>query len=222
MKTFSYTINGKGATIADATPLPAQLLADAGFEPAEDFVLIMRTAHGTKVLSSDDVLELQDGQAEFFAFQGGYTFQVTVNGHSFWWGSEKVDIATLRRVANVPDDFDLIFQLADKPDQVLARQGDLDLSGSGIEHLKTRKHAEKPRVYHFFVDGVKFSTENSELTGAQIMAMIPSWDPANSLVLESHGNDPDEVIRPTTVVNFSDRHGEAHFSTVPPATFGAE
>jgi hypothetical protein len=218
---FSYTINGKQAHITDATPTPIQLLSEAGFEPAEDYVLIERTPHGTKATSSDDVLDVSNSDAEFFAFQQGVIFQLTINGHSLVWGSEEFDVAVLRRVANVPDDSDVVLQLEDQPDQVLPAAGMISLRAAGIEHLKTRKRVVHTHVYHFFVDGTKYSTESAELTGAQIMAMIPSWDPTNSLVLESHGSEPDQVIRPTTVVNFSIRKGDAHFAIVPPATFGA-
>jgi hypothetical protein len=40
------------------------------------------------------------------------------------------------------------------------------------------------------------------------------------LVLEGEGSNPDEAIHPTIVVNFKERETTAHFSIVPPATFG--
>jgi hypothetical protein len=184
-------------------------------------VLIERSAHGTKVTSSDDVLQLGDEHNEFFAFPNGVSFELTVNGHSIWWGAEKIAIPTIRRLANVRDEDDLVWQRVDEPDQVLALQGDFDLGGRGVEHFKSHKRPDHSHRYHFFVAGVAYTTEHQALSGAQIMAMIPGWDPADSLVLEGDCADPDEVIRPTTTVNFKDRHGPAQFAIVPPATFGA-
>ncbi len=36
--------------------------------------------------------------------------------------------------------------------------------------------------------------EHESLTGAQITAKVPGWNPENTLVLEGEGSDPDEVI----------------------------
>lgn len=217
---FTYTINQQIANTTDNTPTAAQVLADAGFEPAEDFVLIMRTAHGTKVVSSDDVLELAGSIKEFFAFETGTIFELTVNGHSIWWGSPQMDIPTIRLLGNVQEEDDLIWLRVDEEPETLALHGLFNLNEKGIEHLKTHKR-HKPEVeYHYFVDGVKYHTDQPELTGAQIMAKIPDWDSANSLVLEGDGAEPDEVIRPSTIVELKGRETPAHFAIVPPATFG--
>ena len=214
---YPYQINGKTASTDDQTPTSAQVLADAGFEPAEDFVLIKRTEHGTSVVSSDDVLDLTVSK-EFFAFEAGAIFELTVNEHSIYWGSSKIDIKEIRRLGNVSNDDDLIWIRIDEENEVLALHGHFDLHDRGIEHLKTRTKAEVK--YHYFVDTVEYSTEKQELTGAQIMAKIPDWNPANSLVLEGDEAEPDEVIHPTTVVVFKGRETPAHFAIVPPATFG--
>lgn len=214
---YPYQINGKTASTDDKTPTSAQVLADAGFEPAEDFVLIKRTEHGTRVVSSDDVLDLTVSE-EFFAFATGTIFELTVNGHSIWWGSPKIDIKEIRHLGNVSDNDDLIWVRIDEENEVLGLHGHFNLHDKGIEHLKTRTKAEVE--YHYFVDTVEYCTDQPELTGAQIMAKIPDWDPANSLVLEGDEAEPDEVIHPTTVVLFKGRETPAHFAIVPPATFG--
>src|SRR5690348_15077460 len=104
---YSYVINGNEATTGDRTPTPAQLLSDAGFEPPDDFLLVMRTKHGARGLSSDETVDLEGGNSEFFAFQGGLAYQLTVNQHSILWGRDRIEIETLRRIARVPDDHEL-------------------------------------------------------------------------------------------------------------------
>ena len=217
---FPYKINGKMARTTDGTPISAQVLADAGFEPAEDFLLIERTEHGTRVVSSDDVLHLTGSNKEFFAFESGTSFEVTVNGHSIWWGHPKIEIEKIRYLGNVSDEEDLIWEHIDGENEVLNLHGHFDMHDRGIEHLKTRKRPYTEIEYIYFVDTVEYPTDQPELTGAQIMAKIPDWNPANSLVLEGSGDEADEVIRPTTVVVFKGREFPAHFTIVPPATFG--
>lgn len=215
---YSYLINEKSATTSDSTPTSEQILSDAGFEPAEDFVLIMRTAHGTRVVSSDDVLDLTGSLKEFFAFESGVSFELTINGHSIWWGDQKIDIKELRKLGNVPEEDELIWERNDGENEVLSLQGNFEMHERGVEHLKTHKRTSS--VYHYFVDAVEYSTDQPELTGAEITAKIPDWNPANSLVLEGNGSEPDDVIRATTIVVFKGRETIAHFAIVPPATFG--
>ena len=217
---YSYTINGKSASTAEPSPRQTQILVDAGFEPADDFVLVQRTAHGTRVISSDDILELHGALAEFFAFESGATYELTLNDHSIWWGADTIEIRDIRLFGNIPADEELIWKREDNSIDVLPTEGKFRLGGKGVEHLTSRKPPPRPAVFHYFVDTVEYTTEHESLTGAQITAKIPGWNAANSLVLEGHGSEPDEVIRPTTTVIFKGREAPARFIIVPPATFG--
>ncbi|WP_186271789.1 multiubiquitin domain-containing protein [Burkholderia gladioli] len=217
---FGYLINGKPASTDDPTPTSAQILADAGYEPADDYLLIQRTRFGSRVVSSDDVLSVGDGHAEFFAFEGGEAFEFTVNEHSVFWGEQTISVDQIRHLANVAEDDDLVWVRDEAGSAVLKSGGVFELGEQGIEHLRTHKRPPPPPLYVFFVDGVEYKTEHEHLTGAQITAMIPGWNPANSLVLEGEGSEPDEVIHPATVVEFKGRAAPAHFAIVPPATFG--
>ncbi len=96
-----------------------------------------------------------------------------------------------------------------------AAQGHGQGQGQGGEH----GHGPKEKQYEFTVDGVEYATPNSALTGAQIKALIPNFDPSYQLVKEGKGNDADQVITDETTVSL-DVHPRASFYTVPPATFG--
>lgn len=72
----------------------------------------------------------------------------------------------------------------------------------------------------FFVDTVKYETDQTTLTGAQIKALIPNFDPSYSLFLEGPGDDPDQPIADDTSVPLEKEKGPKRFYTVPPATFG--
>lgn len=77
----------------------------------------------------------------------------------------------------------------------------------------------KEKTYKFSVDGDKYETSNSSLTGAQIKALIPNFDSTYQLVQEGRGNDPDSVIDDNVTVDLS-VSPRLSFYTVPPATFG--
>lgn len=72
--------------------------------------------------------------------------------------------------------------------------------------------------FHYFVDGEKYESEQSTITGAFIISNLPNFEPGYSLFLEKTGNDPDEQINETTTVSLD--HETKQFYTVPPATFG--
>jgi hypothetical protein len=77
--------------------------------------------------------------------------------------------------------------------------------------------SEKPKQYHFFVDGKPYETEHQSLTGGDIKkkAEVP---PTYQLFLEEEGETPDKPISDDEGVELKGR--EKHFFAVPPATFG--
>jgi len=79
---------------------------------------------------------------------------------------------------------------------------------------------EKDKGFTFFVDNKKYETPKNTLTGAEIKAMIPGFDPAYSLYLENKGDDPDELILDSTTISLEKEKGPKRFYTVPPANFG--
>jgi hypothetical protein len=77
-----------------------------------------------------------------------------------------------------------------------------------------------PPRFNFFVNGVKYVTDQPALTGLQIKARVSDWDQSHDLVLEGHGHDPDQVIRDDEVVQLDVQGGPRRFSSVPKANFG--
>jgi multiubiquitin len=73
--------------------------------------------------------------------------------------------------------------------------------------------------YTYSVDGKEYTTTDSSLTGAQIKARIPDFNPSFQLVLEGRGGQPDKVIGSDDSVDLN-VHPPCRFYTVPPATFG--
>ena len=77
---------------------------------------------------------------------------------------------------------------------------------------------EHQKLNHFFVDGRKYETAQTALTGAEIKA-IAGVAANYQLILEEEGDTPDKAIGDGEAVNLEER--VRHFFAVPPATFGA-
>ncbi len=86
--------------------------------------------------------------------------------------------------------------------------------------MATQDHGQKDKSFEFFVDNKKYTTNSSALTGAELKAMIPNFDPTYSLFMEGPGNEPDRMIGDTDSVSLEKEKGPKRFYTVPPANFG--
>ena len=82
------------------------------------------------------------------------------------------------------------------------------------------KPAPPKKENTFFVSGEKYTTEADVLTGLQIKAKVPNWDPNHDLVLEGHGNEADKVIKDDEPVSMVKDQGPPRFSSAPKANFG--
>lgn len=80
---------------------------------------------------------------------------------------------------------------------------------------------EHKKEFFFFVDNVKYETDKSTLTGAEIKAMISGFDPSYGLYLEGPGNDPDRLVGDSETISLEKEKGPKRFYTVPPANFGS-
>jgi len=89
-----------------------------------------------------------------------------------------------------------------------------ELGGSETANIGER-HPE----YTYFVDGKLYRSESSALTGAQIKARIPDFNPQYQLVLESRDGKPDKIISNEETVDLN-VHPPCQFYIAPPATFG--
>lgn len=80
----------------------------------------------------------------------------------------------------------------------------------------TNKHQ-----YHFFVDSVRYETDEANLTGAQIKALVPEFNPSYQLYLEEPGDHPDRPVADAETIQLDPSHGGVKkFYSVPPASFG--
>ena len=80
--------------------------------------------------------------------------------------------------------------------------------------------ADDHRKYHYFVDGIKYETTQPSVTGADIKAKIPNFNPSYALYLEGQGTEPDKLITDTDSLDLE--KGPHKLYTVPPASFGME
>lgn len=74
--------------------------------------------------------------------------------------------------------------------------------------------------YIYFVDGVKYESNEQHTTGAIIKSKLPEAKRGYALFEEGHGHEPDKQILDSTSVTL-EKGKPKRFFTVPPATAGA-
>lgn len=91
-------------------------------------------------------------------------------------------------------------------------------SGSGGNH-----GGSGPPSYHYFVDGSRYESTTSGISGAEIKSRLPGPTNTFQLFQEGRGGDADRLVGDTESIDLDpSRGGVAKFYTAPNATFGLE
>ena len=166
---FRVSVNRTTYTFADPMPGTRQILAAAGFLPADDCVLVQVFDHGTRALGLDETIDLRKhGSETYFAFRTDRVYRFTVDERGFDWGAEKIAESMLRTIAHVAEDEILILQLEDAADRELAPSEEVRLSDHGTEHLVVRKRL----VAVLFKDN-EYKIPRGVYTTEQLMSLFP-------------------------------------------------
>lgn len=136
---FTTTVNGVAYGFADPIPDGGQILAEAGFLPAADHVLIQRLKHGSRSIGLDEGVDLREpGTEAFQVFKSDRVFNFTIDGRGYEWGAPRITEPELRKLADIQDDEILVLE-RDGKDRVLDANDNVSLEERGTEHLHVSK-----------------------------------------------------------------------------------
>jgi Multiubiquitin len=161
------TVNAR-SVLTDIEPIGSRILAEAGFEPVDEHVLIQRVKIGSRLLSLDERVDLKsvDG-ARFYAFRTGEIFTFTVNEHGFQWGRPSITEPELRDFAGVRDEDVLVQEEGDDEPRILNPTDRVELGASGTEHLRTEK-----RLVTVFVDNIEKHIPRGIYTTEELLVLL--------------------------------------------------
>lgn len=203
----------------DPVPLGRQILKKAGINDIDGHSLFLITPEGDfEDVRADEEIDLRDrGAYRFIAFSTDPLYRVKLNEARIVWGHSSIPEAVLRALAGIGDDEAVFLEVRGGKDKLIEPGTEADLTAGGVEKFIT---APNKVIYTFFVNGKPYETDKKKLTGAQIKAMVPDWDPQHDLSLEGEGDDPDRIIPDDEAVSLVPKHGVRRFSSVPKANFG--
>lgn len=129
-------VNDVQLQLAEAVLDGGQILAEAGLQPAEDYVLIQLLLPGTRSVGMEESIELGQKDSEAFrAFKSDRIFRFTVDERGYEWGVAKITEPELRRIAVVDGDRTLVLVRDGKAIE-LAADDTIELGEAGTEHLR--------------------------------------------------------------------------------------
>jgi hypothetical protein len=199
-------VNGRLVRIADPEPIGSQILAEAGFEPTDEHVLIARARIGSRLISLDERVPLGgDEDHRFYAFRNGEVFMFTINEHGYQWGKGTITEPELRELGRVPEG-DVLFLESDHDEpRILAGNDIVRLSAAGTEHLRTER-----RLIEVFLNGVPKEIPRGTYTTEELITSL-GVEPGYLLNLaEKDGLHP---LQPHESIHV--RKGMRFFSQVP-------
>lgn len=161
-------VNGQEFTVRDAEPQGDQILASAGCEPVDDFVLIQRMRPGSRVVSIDQTVEIAPGEKPvFYAFRGGDIHLFTVDTHGFQWGEADIAEDAIRDIAQIGPELVLEVEREDERPRLLAPGDRLPLTPKGVEHLRTRS-----RDVEVTIDGEARTIARGDHTTEELLRLL--------------------------------------------------
>ena len=133
---FAISVDDVQLQLAEPVLDGERILNEAGFQPAEDYVLIQLLLPGTRSVGLDESVDLREkGSRAFRAFKSDRIFRFTVDDVGYEWGGAKITEPELRRIAVVDGDRTLVQERGGKAIE-LAADSIVELAETGTEHLR--------------------------------------------------------------------------------------
>ena len=145
-KNNGVTVGGDGKFVINVDDIQLQLaepvlegrriLDEAGFRPAEGYVLIQLLLPGTRSVGLDESIDLREKGSEVFrTFKSDRIFRFTIDDRGYEWGVAKITEPELRRIAVVDSNGMLVLERDGKAIE-LAADDIIELGETGTERLR--------------------------------------------------------------------------------------
>lgn len=201
-----FYVNGNSFNIKGMRHTGSEILANSGFEPVDEHILIEAAKVGSRLISLDEIIDLKDDVVErFYVFRSGEVYTFTLNGHGYQWGKNEISEVEIREFARVPEEDVVLFEKEDAEPQILFASDTLTLGSPGTEHLKTEK-----RLVSVFYDNDPKQIPRGTYTTQELMNLFEV--PAGYLLnlADEHGL---HTLKPDQRTHVKD--GMKFFSQVP-------
>ena len=148
---YAFTVNGQDYIPSDGELDGRQIRSESGHDPAANYRLIEIHDRYTSSVGLEDPVDLTKGKPVFRAFEGDRDYDFTVEDRGWEWGAAKISDQDIRTIGGIADDRELVVDVPGQSEIVVPRGGDIDLSGTGVERIYSRKVATPSKIHVTFV-----------------------------------------------------------------------
>jgi len=184
-KKFEFTVDGTVYSTGDKVMDGSQIRETAGKMPASEFVLIQIVdKSGRSIGLEDDVKFAPSETAVFLSFESDRAYNFTVDERGWEWGAAAIAAADIYRYADIDEDRELV--LDSDGDTIIPVDGKLDLSGKGVERVRSRE----PKTVTIKVNGRPRTVEKRRHSYREIAAIAypnPDFENFNYTTTYLHG-----------------------------------
>lgn len=155
-------------TIEDGTPTGAQIIRAVGYQPVEDYGVVQWLRSGDlEPLRLNETVDLRgDGAERFIIAQTDRAFFFELEDERQEWLIALINGVTLKKLAGkVSDEFIVVREREDEPDEEIEDDQMVDLSAAGLEKFRIR-HVEK--LVEIFINDKPIKITRGEHTGLEI------------------------------------------------------
>jgi hypothetical protein len=118
-----------------------QIAEAVGAHPVESFVVMSQLpSFELETLRPKETADLNK-VLRFFVIEGDATYKFVVNGLSLEWPKKNITGGTIKALVGVEgENVELLQELENSPDKIIADDEEVHISERGVEKFKTRKH----------------------------------------------------------------------------------
>lgn len=165
---YRFEVNRSEFELANPTSDARQILLKAGFEPADEHVLIEVLRHRTQSIGLEEDVDLQGPERKSFrAFRSDRLYLFTLAGHGYEWGAAMITEKELRFLGAIPDDRVIVLERPHGEEQVLAPDAQVNLAEAGTEHLRS-----ETRLVRVFIDDNEKLIPRGKHTTEQLLKLL--------------------------------------------------
>ena len=184
-KKFEFTVDGALYSTGDKVMDGSQIRETAGKVPASEFVLIQIVDKSGRSIGLEDNVKFAPSEtAVFLSFESDRVYNFTVDERGWEWGAAAIAAVDIYRYADIDEDRELVID--SDGDTIIPVDGKLDLSGKGVERVRSRE----PKAVTIKVNGRPRTVEKRRHSYREIAAIAypnPDFETFNYTTTYLHG-----------------------------------
>jgi hypothetical protein len=200
------TFDFREISFSDRKVTGSQIAEAVRAHPVEEYVILQQLlTFELETIRPNELVDLAK-PARIFVIRGSGTDKFTVNGLSLEWPIKSMTGRSIKLLAGIDEDHELLLEREAAPDKIIADDDEVKIGKAGVERLKSKPPRGPITVV---VDGEPYEAPRRVITPNEIIQGATNKNPANHYLVQitkhervSYKDKGDELIRLKTGLKF--------------------